>query len=1073
MALSTSTNAGFPKNIPGTLVKATTNPVVDNVFVLQDGAEKWERVFDSGEKTFYASWLKHSSAPADLTTLINVALADARVKIFVVDSDITINSTVEAGGKVVEFVSGVVNGTGIINNADIRARWTYTFLGGTVTLTNCVFSSYTPRFANDTEANEKNIIYYYNTTTSKQRFKNGSTWYDVLTSIAQVTANSLQGDGSVGSPIQLDNDADAPGNNRYYGTNASGTKGFHSLPATSNAITTGDSLSGDGTVGTPAKLLNDAASPGNNQYYGTNASGTKGWYSNLVITADSLQGDGTAASPVKLDNDNNAPGNNKVYATDGSGVKGWRDFPAASSTINTTESLTGDGSIGTPAKLVGDAASPGNSKYYGTDTGGTKGYHSLPAIVVSTTNSLNGDGSGGSPIQLDGDSNAPGNNYYYGTDGSGSKGFYTLPSIQITTGDSLQGVGTVGDPVKLDNDAASPGNNKVYGTDGSGAKGWRDFPANTSTIYSSMSLNGDGSIGDPVKLDGDNDTPGNSKYYGTNSGGTKGFYDITVSVTHSLDGTGASGSPLQLDGDSASPGNDKVYGTNSGGTKGWRDFPTPTVTSTNSLNGDGSPGSPLQLDGDNNAPGNSKYYGTNGSGTKGFYDLPAGGSTVTTADSLNGDGSGGSPIRLDGDDNAPGATKYYGTNGAGTKGFYSLPTVDGSETKVNAGANISVTGSGTIGSPYVIAGTYSATVQNSIEGNGGGSPLQLVGDSAAPGGSRYYGTNSGGTKGFYSLPTIAVTSSNSITGDGQSGTPVQLVGDAASPGTSRYYGTNGAGTKGYHSLPVPDGSETKVSAGANMSISGSGTTVSPYVFAASFAAASTNSIQGNGTGGNQLQLVGDTASPGASRYYGTNSGGTKGFHAIPVYDGSETKINAGTNVTVTGSGTVGSPYVINSAGNVLTQKDYPVVQGSWQVALDNATGSAVSEVLRVGHATDPNYRTITLSGVYYLAASSFSYGVWTTVANLPSGYRPSVALNFPIASYGFGADYEDQSGSPFYLDWKYISGGIKILANGDVQVNITNESQLKVVKRTGDNIDHVLVPINATYFIHGIGAGPH
>jgi hypothetical protein len=31
-------------------------------------------------------------------------------------------------------------------------------------------------------------------------------------------------------------------------------------------------------------------------------------------------------------------------------------------------------------------------------------------------------------------------------------------------------------------------------------------------------------------------------------------------------------------------------------------------------------------------------------------------------------------------------------------------------------------------------------------------------------------------------------------------------------------------------------------------------------------------------------------------------------------DGSETKINAGTNVTVTGSGTVGSPYVINSTG---------------------------------------------------------------------------------------------------------------------------------------------------------------
>lgn len=47
----------------------------------------------------------------------------------------------------------------------------------------------------------------------------------------------------------------------------------------------------------------------------------------------------------------------------------------------------------------------------------------------------------------------------------------------------------------------------------------------------------------------------------------------------------------------------------------------------------------LKLSGDASAPGNSKYYGTNGSGTKGFYDLPGGGtgitrSIVTTSGSL-------------------------------------------------------------------------------------------------------------------------------------------------------------------------------------------------------------------------------------------------------------------------------------------------------------------------------------------------------------------------------------------------------------------------------------------------------
>lgn len=42
--------------------------------------------------------------------------------------------------------------------------------------------------------------------------------------------------------------------------------------------------------------------------------------------------------------------------------------------INTTNSVTGNGTSGTPAKLVNDAASPGANKVYGTDGGGVKGW---------------------------------------------------------------------------------------------------------------------------------------------------------------------------------------------------------------------------------------------------------------------------------------------------------------------------------------------------------------------------------------------------------------------------------------------------------------------------------------------------------------------------------------------------------------------------------------------------------------------------------------------------------------------------------------------------------------------------
>lgn len=70
---------------------------------------------------------------------------------------------------------------------------------------------------------------------------------------------------------------------------------------------------------------------------------------------------------------------------------------ASGTTINTTNSVTGDGSSGTPVKLVNDAATPGNSMYYGTNSSGTKGFFALPSsstvamssiTAATTTNSI-------------------------------------------------------------------------------------------------------------------------------------------------------------------------------------------------------------------------------------------------------------------------------------------------------------------------------------------------------------------------------------------------------------------------------------------------------------------------------------------------------------------------------------------------------------------------------------------------------------------------------------------------------------------------------------------------------------
>ena len=103
-------------------------------------------------------------------------------------------------------------------------------------------------------------------------------------------------------------------------------------------------------------------------------------------------------------------------------------------------------------------------------------------------------------------------------------------------------------------------------------------------------------------------------------------------------------------------------------------------TTGGSLAGLGTSGSALTLLNDEASPGNSKYYGTNGSGTKGFFDLPSGSgglTSVSTTHSITGDGD-GTALSLVNDEASPGNTKLYGTNGAGVKGWYDQPAGGGS-----------------------------------------------------------------------------------------------------------------------------------------------------------------------------------------------------------------------------------------------------------------------------------------------------------------------------------------------------------------------------------------------------------
>lgn len=143
--------------------------------------------------------------------------------------------------------------------------------------------------------------------------------------------------------------------------------------AVDSAAIQDNSISGsklqDNTV-TPAKLAVSGGSDGQVLSKNSGQSGGLQWVSPAgVPDADAttkgivqLTGDlgGTAASPT---------------------VPGLASKANTSRAVNTTHSLTGGGNLTADRtlSLVNDAAAPGNSRYYGTDGSGAKGFFALPA----------------------------------------------------------------------------------------------------------------------------------------------------------------------------------------------------------------------------------------------------------------------------------------------------------------------------------------------------------------------------------------------------------------------------------------------------------------------------------------------------------------------------------------------------------------------------------------------------------------------------------------------------------------------------------------------------------------------
>jgi hypothetical protein len=183
------------------------------------------------------------------------------------------------------------------------------------------------------------------------------------------------------------------------------------------------------------KLVGDVQAPGTAKYYGTDANGLRGWFALPTGGGPSnatypLSVKSAIDGSVSLDGDKQTPGNFQYYGTNANGIKGFFLLPNQGKTFTFPGSVREFNSV---VGLWGDVVQPGNLQYYGTDASGIRGWYDLPTggggptllypqtVVVNNSN-----------VQLQNDQLNPGNSMYYGTNATGVKGWFTLNNNPVS-----------------------------------------------------------------------------------------------------------------------------------------------------------------------------------------------------------------------------------------------------------------------------------------------------------------------------------------------------------------------------------------------------------------------------------------------------------------------------------------------------------------------------------------------------------------------------------------------------------------------------------------------------------------
>lgn len=247
-----------------------------------------------------------------------------------------------------------------------------------------------------------------------------------------------------------------------------------------------------------------------------NSSNPSGYISSANVTGQySITGGGSAGNTtvyVSLVNDSGSPGNSKLYGTNGSGVKGWYDQPSGGGGSDTWQDVLARGAVATTRPTVKVGTFAGGSEYLRlepTDYGTNKPYLAIAPSYSHTWTIYSYDGATFGTIDFAGTLSVNGVSVVT----SSSSNYFTNKSGNIS---------------QWTNDSG-------YMTSLSGQSAY---------VYGSNSITGGGNTisgTQYLSLVGDTGSPGSDKYYGTNSGGSKGWYSLPSGGGGGISGSGSSG----------------------------------------------------------------------------------------------------------------------------------------------------------------------------------------------------------------------------------------------------------------------------------------------------------------------------------------------------------------------------------------------------------------------------------------------------------------------------------------------------------------------------------------------------